>query len=70
MKTCKTCKFWMAPLPGDDTIKSPDWECILTETVGALLSHPATLAYAVDDNEYGATLMTNKDFGCNQWRSK
>ena len=67
-RDCQTCKWWgnqPDPLMLDDYR-----ECQRTASSSGNPNTPGTLAYAVDNELYGAGLTTHATFGCVMWEAK
>ena len=71
-RDCQTCRWWgnqQYQRPGPFT---PDdrHECQRTTSSSGNPDTPDTLAYAVDNELYGAGLITHPAFGCVMWEAK
>ena len=68
MTKCQDCRHWQPePKPGDASfaiIKPGFGLCPLFRSARWEPENQDTLAYAVDDEEYEANVLTNADFGC------
>lgn len=67
VRQCKTCRHW----DHDELIDERSWgSCMATRSKNGKPACHGTLAYAVDSDEYSATLVTHEQFMCLQWEEK
>lgn len=60
---CSTCKFWKSAK--ERGYEKDGWGiCGKADSDQSGPEDQLTLAYAVDPYDYGASLLTNKNFGC------
>ncbi len=65
-KTCATCKYFDLTQSLPKSVAKIWGACTLATTDNGTAFHPKSLALAVDDEQYGADLLTSPEFGCNQ----
>lgn len=65
---CRNCEYWTLYNIHDEPFPDGWGRCVVAETqLGNPLS-PHSMAVALDSEEYNASLLTNPDFGCNQFQ--
>lgn len=75
MNTCSTCEYW---IPHTDTdyreglTKAPKGmgECDKMQGSNSKPNNSQTLAYAIDHEDYSASVVTSWWFGCNMYEPK
>lgn len=73
-RICQTCRWWER-VPFVPRYQVPFdtnryvGECTLTEMEDGRPVHDQTRAFAADSEDYRASLLTQADFGCNQWEA-
>ena len=63
-RLCANCKFW-----GEDVFGHPSsfHLCLRMESSASIPEDPDTLAFAMDQEDYHAGVLTRDDFGCVMW---